>query len=609
MIQNPHTFHIPVMGLAFTIDTPVKVARFGISSVVSIISDTLVEQMREYYSGYAQETYVPIPKSEDNYREKRICRYLNLLNRIVQQQTEQIKKQQFGTGSELDIYFEMLPDSHNLKQAYQNMIQTRDTTLKSSQQSYLLEQVKPGKIDVNIMTKVDQDRKTKAGETIENGSDALTALKGYADSDLVNSSIIFSAGMNPRLFNYLEQFSQFSTIKNGTFEKTLIIKVSDYRSAIIQGKYLAKKGLWVSEFRVESGLNCGGHAFATDGYLIGPILEEFKKKRNEMVSELFDMYCIGLQSKGKPAPPEAPQQRVTFQGGIGNHMEDELLRNYYELDGTGWGSPFLLVPEATTVDKETLLKLCRANENDIVLSYNSPLGVRFNYLRDSSGENEKHERIAKGKPGSPCTEKFLVSNTEFTDKPLCTASATYQKLKMKHIESGNVSDEEKEKQRNRVLDKECLCIGLCNSVIQTHNAKPILKTSSGVSMCPGPNLAYFSKIVSLREMVDHIYGRANILGRGYRPHFFIKEMNLYIDYLKEQLTESAGKLDKKAERYFRTFAKNMTDGISYYKQLVEDKMQAAILEKENMKRELMQAEEQLKSMITFYTQKLDWMMA
>ena len=29
MKSATHTFHIPVMGLAYTIDTPLKVARFG----------------------------------------------------------------------------------------------------------------------------------------------------------------------------------------------------------------------------------------------------------------------------------------------------------------------------------------------------------------------------------------------------------------------------------------------------------------------------------------------------------------------------------------------------------------------------------------------------
>jgi hypothetical protein len=30
-----HAFHIPVLGLGFSIDTPLKVARYGISSVIS----------------------------------------------------------------------------------------------------------------------------------------------------------------------------------------------------------------------------------------------------------------------------------------------------------------------------------------------------------------------------------------------------------------------------------------------------------------------------------------------------------------------------------------------------------------------------------------------
>ena len=40
-LSQEHQFHIPVMGTAFTIDTPLKVARFGISSVVSLCDDEL----------------------------------------------------------------------------------------------------------------------------------------------------------------------------------------------------------------------------------------------------------------------------------------------------------------------------------------------------------------------------------------------------------------------------------------------------------------------------------------------------------------------------------------------------------------------------------------
>jgi hypothetical protein len=44
-----HTFHIPVMGLAYTIDSPIRVAQYGISSVISIADDELIEKMNTFY--------------------------------------------------------------------------------------------------------------------------------------------------------------------------------------------------------------------------------------------------------------------------------------------------------------------------------------------------------------------------------------------------------------------------------------------------------------------------------------------------------------------------------------------------------------------------------
>jgi len=81
--KTQHSFHIPVMGLAFTIDSPVKVARFGIASVVSIVEDHLIEMMRSYYYPSINQTYFPISEKTDDYRAKRITDYLNLLNKIV----------------------------------------------------------------------------------------------------------------------------------------------------------------------------------------------------------------------------------------------------------------------------------------------------------------------------------------------------------------------------------------------------------------------------------------------------------------------------------------------------------------------------------------------
>jgi hypothetical protein len=560
------------MGLAFTVNTPVKVAPYGIASVISIVEDSLLERMREYYYNQLNELYIPIPTIDFDHRAKRITDYLNLVNRLVHEKVDMIKSKAFEKGQEIVKYFEMLPDNSKIKQLYHSMLEMKDAYQKEQLQEKLRLLIKPGSIDVNIMTKIDNNRYDKNGDVIENGSDALTAIRAYATSNLTNSAVIFSAGMNPRLYNYLESFEQFRSVKNGAFEKKIIIKVSDYRSAIIQGKYLAKKGLWVSEFRIESGLNCGGHAFATDGYLMGPILEEFKNKKTEMCNELFALYSKSLQEKGRDIPAEIPYTRITVQGGIGTAEEDNFLRDYYEVDGTGWGSPFLLVPEATTVDADTLNRLCDAKEEDIILSKNSPLGVRFNYLKGNSGEEEKLQRIEADLPGSPCPEKLLESNTEFTEKPICTASTKYQKLKLAQLATLGLPDCELQKQKDLVLTKECLCLGLSNAATNCNITKPLLKTAKGVSICPGPNIAYFNQIVSLQTMVDHIYGRTNIMNAAHRPNMFDKELELYIEYFEELVEDNAGKTDVKKEKYIQSFYKNLLEGIQYYRDLVNNKL-------------------------------------
>ncbi|MGY5850030.1 hypothetical protein [Salegentibacter sp. F14] len=564
---SPHQFHIPVMGIAFTIDSPVKVAAFGISSALSIIEDNLIETMRKYYYQDTGETYVPITTKEANYRSRRITDYLNLVNRNVQKRLEKIRNSAFETGSDLVKYFEMLPENSGLKEKYREFIKTSDAELKRSLEKLLRTEVKAGAIEVNIMTKVDKNNFDQSGELIANGSDALEALKAYAKSSLDNSAVIFSAGMNPRLYNYLEDFREFDATAWGNFSKRIVIKVSDYRSALIQGKYLAKKGIWVSEFRIESGLNCGGHAFATQGLLLGPILEEFSGKRAELAQELFKLYNPAIKAKGQAGFEKPHPIKITVQGGIGTAEEAVFLQQKYKVDSTGWGTPFLLCPEATTVDENTLELLSKAEEKDVVLSKNSPLGVRFNYLKDTSGEKEKIERIAKGKPGSPCTEKYLVSNTEFTEQPICTASTKYQKLKIKQLEEAGLPEKEFKKQLDEVLAKECLCIGLSNAAPVTYK-EPFLKKLEAVTICPGPNIANYSKIASLQEMTDHIYGRKDLLSNKARPHMFIKELELYLDYFQEELEEIKNP-DKKDLRYQNNFAKSLKEGIEYYRGLLK----------------------------------------
>lgn len=590
--SKPHTFHIPVLGLAFSIDTPIRVARYGISSVISIVDDILIEQMRKHYSPLHGEPYTPISDKDDDYRAQRITEYLNLVQRIVQTQMEKLKASMFEIGSDIAKYFEMLPDRSPLKKLYHDMVQSTDRGFKATLQQELRTRIVAGAIDVNIMTKVNKSNIGKDGSELPpEYSDALASLRGFAKSKL-NSSVVLSAGLNPRLYSYLGECKEFLPDKDGQLRKKVILKVSDHRSAFIQGKFLAKKGIWISEYRVESGLNCGGHTFATEGLLLGPILEEFKSKKQDLIAELYELYARALQEKGATAPSTPFPVRLTVQGGIGTAGEDRFLREYYHVDGTGWGSPFLLVPEATNLDDDTRERLANAQQHDFYLSDASPLGIPFNNLRGSTSELLARSRAEAGKPGSPCTKKYLVSNTEFTKQPICTASRQYQTLKIKQLKSLNLPPVELSEKIEAVTLKVCLCEDLAATTsITCHTNRKA--SPPAVAICPGPNLAYFSKICSLEEMVGHIYGRTQLISVLDRPNMFINELRLYTDYLKKAIMKKLDSFTAKEEKYFSEFTANMLDGIAYYKSLIPKLSEEAEQYREQMRGELLKLEEEL----------------
>lgn len=590
-----HTFHIPVLGLSYSIDTPLHVARYGISSVVSIIEDELVEKMRAYHCLKSGESYRAITKNEQDYRALRITAYLNLLHKLVNAQFDIIKRMPFDGNNELIKYFELLPNDNPTKILYNKMISVSDAEDKTLLQQQLRDAIVQGAIDVNIMAKVDNLHYNSIGDALPiEYSDALSALRGFANSSL-QSSVVLSAGYNPRLYNYLEEFSDFFPGENGSLKKKVILKVSDFRSAAIQGKLLAKKGVWVSEFRIESGLNCGGHAFATDGLLLGPILEDFKQKKAELANELYDMCNTANETNGRNKFTTQPQQKITVQGGIGTSNEDSFLRNYYHLDGTGWGSPFLLVPEATNVDTETLEQLATATKDDYYLSNASPLGVPFHNFRRSTSEAQKKERINKGRPGSPCYKKFLSSNTEFTSTPICTASRQYQHLKIKQLKEKGLEGGEYAIELNKIVEKDCLCEGLSSSVLLKNNIH-ISHNLRAVTICPGPNLAYFSGTYKLRDMVDHIYGRKNILNSLRRPNMFINELELYVNYLKSEMDKCKQELSKKQQLFFASFRFNLQKGIDYYKSLLPSLAMETLKYIEEMKADLDKFQDELSSL-------------
>ncbi|HLW32295.1 MAG TPA: hypothetical protein VKX40_08530, partial [Aequorivita sp.] len=159
---------------------------------------------------------------------------------------------------------------------------------------------------------------------------------------------------------------------------------------------------------------------------------------------------------------------------------------------------------------------------------------------------------------------------------ICTASTKYQKLKLEQLKTLDLPDAEYDRQVDEVLSKECLCIGLSNAAPISYE-EPFLKKLTAVTICPGPNIVNFSKVASLQEMTDHIYGRKDIIQKPNRPSMFVAELKLYIDFLKKEIerTPSPATRDFKS---WEKFSNNLLDGIEHYGTLlsnysIEDRFQ------------------------------------
>ncbi|WP_035670382.1 hypothetical protein [Flavobacterium sp. 83] len=565
-IKPLHTFHIPVMGLAYTIDSPIRVAKYGISSVISIMDDELIEKMNAFYSKQFDLPYQEITQKIHDYRAERITSYLNLVDKIVKEKFENFKTELSESKLALENYIAMLPNKSEIKLGLQNLLED-GFTFKENIKKYLENNLHPGAIDVNIMTKLDKDNFIKDEQLPIAFNDAHAALRGFANSTL-ESSVVLSAGMNPRLYSYFENFAAFFPDLNNNLKKKITLKVSDFRSAMIQGNFLAKKGLWVSEYRIESGLNCGGHAFATEGYLLGPILEEFKQKKDQLIQSAHDLMVKSLGQKEMHVPEQPLDLKITVQGGVGTAEEHDFLLDHYKVDSVGWGSPFLLVPEATSVDKHTRELLAGAKEDDLYLSHISPLGIPFNTLRGTTNEKLKLKRIQESKAGSSCPKRFLALSKEYDAKGICTSSKKYQDLKLEELllQKDILSAEIFEKKKSSITEKACLCVGLANASYLENDIK-IKGQAQGVIICPGPNMAYFNQEVSLSKMVQHIYGNASVLTVTNRPNLFVKELRMYLDYLKNEIAAVSDEITAPQIKKWHSFQKNLMEGIAYYEDL------------------------------------------
>jgi hypothetical protein len=67
--------------------------------------------------------------------------------------------------------------------------------------------------------------------------------------------------------------------------------------------------------------------------------------------------------------------------------------------------------------------------------------------------------------------------------------------------------------------------------------------------------------------VNHIYGKANVIERNDRPHVFIKELQLYMDYLLNEIEEIKLPVTKKQEKHLKSFVGNLKNSIIYYQNL------------------------------------------
>jgi hypothetical protein len=227
-----------------------------------------------------------------------------------------------------------------------------------------------------------------------------------------------------------------------------------------------------------------------------------------------------------------------------------------------------------------------AGEDDVHLSNASPLGVPFWCLKNSASEELRTLRIAEGKPGSACPKGYLVNNTEFTKVPICTASRAYQRRKLQSLDGTGLNDEQRQGLTADVTDKACICHDLAGSATVAQGIDPDANTA----VCCGPNTVYFSQVARLREMVDHIYGRARLPLSSDRPHMFLKELSLHVDRLRREMDRHRAGLAQAADKGPGEIRDNLLTGIRLYResasQLVRDKRDDFLARLENLRRDL-----------------------
>ena len=216
----------------------------------------------------------------------------------------------------------------------------------------------------------------------------------------------------------------------------------------------------------------------------------------------------------------------------------------------------------TNVDPAHLSKLAAATAKDVVLSNNSPLGVPFWNLRESASENARRKRIADGKPGSLCTKGYGKVDSEFTDQPICRSSSIYQRLKLKQLAEMDLPKWSRDAAREDIIAKSCICHDLAGGATVKYD----IDQAATPAICCGPSIANFTRIVTLDEMVGHIYGRKSVLARKPRVHMLMRELQLNIACLRNDVRQLARGIWPGQPRHLEAIKSNLLTQVAYYQQ-------------------------------------------
>ena len=155
--------------------------------------------------------------------------------------------------------------------------------------------------------------------------------------------------------------------------------------------------------------------------------------------------------------------------------------------------------------------------------------------------------------------------------PTCTASSEYQDKKIRELKARKLPAATYQKEFDSIVEKSCICSDLGDTAMKKYDITVKNKPDLTPAVCPGPNLAFFSRTASLQAMVSHIYGRINILNpTRARPHMFLNELGLYIQYLQDKVAKAVPTQTMENNKYFREFAEHLFSGIQYYENLVKN---------------------------------------